>query len=106
MTKNIPDVEFDATTTVNLQSHISRTFFFSPATPPEVEKLIDQLKINKACRSVDAPTKFIKYGKSIIAQLLSTLYNKCIVEDEYPYLFKITEVIPIFKKGNPKLATS
>ena len=35
----------DATTTVDLQSHLSRTFFFSPATPPEVERLIDQLKI-------------------------------------------------------------
>ena len=104
MAKNIPDVEFDVTTIVNLQSHISRTFFYSPAT--EVEKLIDHLKINKACRSVDAPTKFIMYGKSVIAQFLSTLYNKCIVESEYPDLFKITEVIPIFKKGNPELATN
>ena len=106
MALNIPDVEVDATTTVNQQSHLSRTFFFSPATPPEVERLIDQLKINKACRSVDAPTKFIKYGKSLIAQFLCTLYNKCIVEGEHPDLFKITEVIPIFKKGNPELATN
>ena len=49
MALNIPDVEVDATTTVNLQSHLCRTFFFSSATPPEVERLIDQLKINKAC---------------------------------------------------------
>ena len=63
------------------------------------------MKTNKACRSVDAPTKFIKYGKSVIAQFLCTLYNKCIVEGEYPDLFKITETIPIFKKGNPELAT-
>ena len=34
MALNIPDIEVDATTTVNLQSHLSRTFFFSPATPP------------------------------------------------------------------------
>ena len=40
MTLNIPDVEVDATTTVNLQSHLSRTFF-SPVTSPEVERLID-----------------------------------------------------------------
>ena len=105
MALNMPDVEVDATT-VNLQSHLSRTFFFSPATPPEVKRLIDQLKINIACRSVDAPTKFIKYDKSVIAQFLCTLYNKCIVEGEYPDLFKITEVIPIFKKGNPELATN
>ena len=63
------------------------------------------MKTNKACRSVDAHTKFIKYGKSVIAQFLCTLYNKCIVEGEYPDLFKITETIPIFKKGNPELAT-
>ena len=74
MALNIPDVEVDATTTVNLQSHLSMTFFFSPATPPHVERLIDQLKINKACRSVDAPTKFIKYGKSVIAQFLCTVH--------------------------------
>ena len=41
MALNIPDVEVDATITVNLQSHLSRTFFFSPATPPDVERLID-----------------------------------------------------------------
>ena len=64
------------------------------------------MKTNKACRSVDPPTKFIKYGKSVIAQFLCTLYNKCIVEGEYSDLFKITEVILIFKKGNPKLATN
>ena len=102
MALNIPDVEVDATTTVNQQSHLSRTFFFSPATPPEIERLINQLKTNKACRSVDAPKKFIKYGKSVIAQFLCTLY----VEGEYPDLFGITEVIPIFKKGNPELATN
>ena len=79
MALNIPDVIVDATTTVNQQSHLSRTFFFSPATPPEVERLINQLKINKTCKSVDAPTKFIKYGKSVIAQFLCTLYNICIV---------------------------
>ena len=106
MALNTPDVEVDATTTVNLQSHLSRNFFFSPVTPPEVERLIDQLKTNKACRSVDAPTKFIKYGKSVIAQFLCTLYNKCIVEGKYPDFFKITEVISIFKKGNPELATN
>ena len=64
------------------------------------------MKTNKACRSVDAPKKFIKYGKSVIAQFLCKLYNKCIVEGEYPDLFKITEVIPIFKKGNHELATN
>ena len=106
MALKIPYVEIDATTTVNLQSHLRRTFFFSLATPPEVERLIDQLNINKACRSVDAPTKFIKYGQSVIAQFLCTLYNKCIVEGEYPDLFKTTEVIPIYKKGNPELATN
>ena len=102
MALNISDVQVDATTTVNQKSHLSRTFFFSPATPPEVERLIDNLKINKACRSVDAPTKFIKYGKSVIAQFLCTLYNKCFVEGEYPDLFKITEVIPMFKKREPR----
>ena len=85
---------------------IYSTFFLSPATPPEVKRLINQLKINKACRSVDAPTKFIKYGKSVIAQFLCTPYNKCIVKGEYPDLFKINEVIPILKKGNPELATN
>ena len=105
MASNIPNVEVDATTTINEQSHLSRTFF-SPPAPPEVERLIDQLKTNKACRSVDTPTKFIKYGKSVIAQFLCTLYNKCIVEGEYPDLFKIIEVIPIFEKRNPVLATN
>ena len=61
MASNMPDVEVDATTTVNQQSHQSRTFFFSPATPPEIERSINQLKTNKACRSVDAFHQVCKY---------------------------------------------
>ena len=75
MALNIPDVEVDATTTVNQQSHLSRTFFFFPATPPEVERLINQLKTNKACKSVDAPLKFIKYSKSVTAQFVHYIIN-------------------------------
>ena len=68
MARNISDVEVDTIITVYPQSHISRTFVFSSATPPEVEMFIDQLNVNKTCRSVDTPTKFIDYGKSVIAQ--------------------------------------
>ena len=68
--------------------------------------LIDQLKINKACKNVDVPTKFMKYGKSVTAQFLYELYNKCIVEGEYRDIFMLTEVIPKSKKENSELASN
>ena len=77
-----------------------------PATTDEVSLIIDQLKNNKAVRYNDVETKFIKYGKFIIAPIISELFNVCAINGVFPNCLKIAEVIPIFKKGDKNNLTN
>ena len=56
--------------------------------------------IKKTVRSNDVETRFIKYSKSIILPIISDLFNLCVNKGVFPNCLKITEIIPIYKKGN------
>ena len=82
------------------------SIFLFPSTNAEVCSIIDRLKTKKAQRYTDVKTKFIKYGKLIISTIISNLFNLCIETDVFPNCLKITEVIPIYKKGNQNMPTN
>jgi len=42
----------------------------------------------------------------IISEKLSQIFNECLLKDIFPGSLKIAEVIPIFKKGDPKKAAN
>ena len=58
-----------------------------------------KLKTNKAKRTSDIETKFVKYSNPVISVFLSKLINSCIGDGIYPDSLKVGEVIPIFKNG-------
>ena len=61
---------------------------------------ISNLKSKRASRKSDVNTKFIKFGKAILAPILCRLFNACIAQGIFPECLKIAEVVPIFKKGD------
>ena len=71
----------------------------SPTTR-EIANLITSLNNEKAIRSKDIDTYFIKISSVIIAPILSKLFNRCLLEGEFSNCLKIAEVIPIFEKGS------
>jgi len=55
-----------------------------------------------ASRTNDIDTKFIKYAKSVIAPIVSSISNMCYETGTFLDRLKIAEIVPIWKKGDPK----
>ena len=82
------------------------SLYLSPSTPDEVSSVIDSLNNKKAVRVHDVQTKFVKFAKTIISPRISNLFNACITEGIYPTSFKVAEIKPIYKRGDPNKATN
>ena len=82
------------------------SFFFSPATPEAIYSLIGNIKIKKAIRENDIDNKLLKLSNTIISPFLSSIFNSCIQQGEFPNSLKIAVVVPIFKKGDSNLLTN
>ena len=77
------------------------TFQFSEENPTNVEKLIDNIKIDVATGEDNIGAKLIKDGKNAIAPLLTKIINKCYQLNTFPECMKKAIIIPIHKKENP-----
>ena len=83
-----------------IQHDVVAPLLMTLSTSYEFEKLIDELDIKKAAGSDGIPCHLIKLTKAIIAPILSSLFNVCIFKSIFPDIFKIAEVIPLFKGGD------
>ena len=54
----------------------------------------------KSAPSQSPPIQFIKASATVIAPILSKIFNKCFLDGEFPRAFKFAEVVPIFKSGD------
>ena len=45
-------------------------------------------------------------AKTVLAPLLSVVFNKCMVKGVYPNSLKVSQVIPIHKKGDKSACTN
>ena len=72
----------------------------------EVTSIIRNIKSRKAVREIDVDTKFAQYSNMIISPIICDLFNSCIEQGFFPDALKVTEVVPVFKKGNSIQATN
>ena len=75
-------------------------------TRDEIRQEIKQLKSNKSPGHDEFTIKFIKISQDIIVDSLSEIFNLSIKKGVYPDKLKIAKVIPIFKKGDPKITSN
>ena len=75
-----------------------KSFCVSPCTLEKMSNLIKKLKINKAKRTSDIESKFVKYAHLVISVFLSKLLNSCISDGTYPNSRKVAKVILVLKK--------
>jgi exonuclease III len=64
-----------------------------------VEKQLQVLDIGKSTGSDGLSARFLKMSATIIAPVLTRLFNRSIISCCYPQVFKNAKVIPIHKKG-------
>lgn len=75
-------------------------FSFKEVSCVKVREALDLLK-NKSSKDIfDMNIGLIKYMKNVIISPLTRLINEAIREGIYPTCFKISKVIPIYKKGD------
>lgn len=76
------------------------SFFLSPVTANDISQAINKLK-NSACPDFyGINSKLLKESINIIFEPLIYLFNLCINEGNFPDAFKISIVLPLFKKGD------
>ena len=71
---------------------------FKKTSSTEVEKVINNLSIVKACQKDDIPTKVIKMNKDIFAGFIAKEFNDCVDKGVFPDYLKHADVTPIHKK--------
>ena len=64
----------------------------------EVEKVINNLSIVKACQKDDIPTKVIKMNKDIFAGFIAKYFNNCVDKSVFPDDLKHAGITQIHKK--------
>ena len=85
-----------------LHGNYTNSFFFSPVSPNEIDKLIYSLK-NKQSQLNCIPAKVLKFVSHIISPLLSVIINNSISQGVFPDSLKIARVVVIFKDGDRSL---
>jgi len=74
--------------------------------PEEVYKILSNLDPNKATGPDGLGNFLLKEAAVPIAQPLSELFNFSLSLCKFPSIWKIAQVVPIFKKGDPLLCTN
>ena len=100
MAEQLPENSEDPLNYIQTRRYVVALLHMSPTTPEEVIKLIDKLDAKKAPGSDGIPCHLIKLTKVVIAPILANLFNTCLSQSVFPDVFKIAEVIPLFKGGN------
>ena len=75
-------------------------------TEEEVKDIIKIIPINKAVGPDSISHKMLKETINSVALPLSKLYNKSLIENCFPKVWKFANVLPLFKKDYPSLASN
>ena len=84
-----------------LNDKILKSFFFCPATPDEIIKIIKSFSNNKSAGPNSLPSSVLKNCADVLSFPISYLVNLSFTTGKFPNLCKIAKVIPLFKKVIP-----
>lgn len=81
-------------------------FDFEETTPAVVQRIIMSLTTRKATGYDGITVRTLKENASLLSPIICNLINSSIRLSEFPDCLKIARVMPLFKKGDPKLASN
>ena len=102
-TPTITDGKFNATSLIQSSC---KSFFLEPTVEEEVVNYIRAMNPSKSIGRNGIPAKYIKMSSSVIAPVLTNIFNACILIGYFPNVLKTAEVVPIFKKGERELCSN
>ena len=102
-TPDIIDGKFNATSLIQSSCN---SFFLEPIVEEEVVNYIRAVNPSKSTGRHGIPAKYIKMSGSVIAPVLTNIFNACISTGYFPKVLKTAEVVPIFKKGERELCSN
>ena len=86
-----------------LKSPLWNSFFLSPTSANEIEKVISSFKCSKAIGPFCIPIDVLKTIKTTISNPLEIILNESFETGIVPSNLKLANVIPIYKKGSQTL---
>ena len=101
-TPTIMDGKFNATSLIQSSCN---SFFLEPIVEEEVVNYIRVMNPSKSTGRHGIPAKYIKMSSSVIAPVLTNIFNACISTGYFPNVLK-TAKVPIFKKGKRELRSN
>lgn len=99
LTDSIPDVDGDLENFFGRLRPPSNSFFLEPITNTDVLDAVRNMKNSKCTDVFGWNSELLRQTLDLIINPLVTLFNACITNGVFPDIFKVTKVIPIFKKG-------
>ena len=84
----------------NLFINSANSFFLSPTSPSEIEKIINDLDIKKCTGPNSIPIFILKLFKPFFSSWLSKIVNLCFEVGIIPDILKIAKVAPLHKKDS------
>ena len=74
-------------------------------TPKMVRKVIMNLDLSKASGPDCIPVMVLKNCESELSYILAELFNKCLNKSCFPYCWKVSSVVPVFKNVGKRSRT-
>ena len=103
LNQNIPSSSFNPLSAVPLCNHAP--LVLDLCTPNECALIIKNLKNTKqGINSV--PIEFLKNNSDTLSVIFSNCINLCMNEGFFPDILKIAKIIPILKKGDPRIMSN
>ena len=82
---------------------VSQCLSYQPITEEEIRLAIQKLKPSKCCGADQIPAFIVKGCVDTIVKPLLHIYNLCLQFSTFPSIWKVSKVIPLFKKGDRRL---
>ena len=81
-------------------------FELKPVTVKDVNDTMRKMKMKKSAGSDEISQECLLLGKSVLASPLTKIINDSIKEGRVPECWKEAVVVPILKKGDPKIKSN
>lgn len=100
---SLPSISHEASDYLRFSNTPNSNFYLFPTTTVEVADIIKKLKKSATTDYYDLNSRMLQETAHILLEPLTELVNRCFLEGTFPNVFKMSKIIPIFKKGDPNI---